>query len=97
MSHTPGSSVEAAKFLAQERKVLGFGVETVGTDAGMAPTFDPAFPSHYFMHEVNRYGLAQLTNIDKLPPRGSIIVAAPLKITNGSGSPIRAFALVPKN
>ncbi|WP_018130549.1 cyclase family protein [Effusibacillus pohliae] len=96
MPHTPGISVEASKFLAYERNVLGVGVETVGTDAGIAATFDPPFPTHYYMHEANRYGLAQLTNVDKLPARGAIVIATPLKITDGSGSPVRPIALVPK-
>lgn len=96
MPHTPGFSKEASIFLAQERNILGVGVETVGTDAGIAAKFDPPFPNHYYMHEANRYGLAQLANVDKLPPRGAILIATPLKITNGSGSPIRPIALVPK-
>ncbi|RXT08026.1 cyclase family protein [Ammoniphilus sp. CFH 90114] len=96
MPHTPGTTVEASIFLAQERNILGFGVETVGTDAGIAATFDPPFPNHFYMHQANRYGLAQLANVDQLPPRGSVIIATPLKITNGSGSPIRPIALVPK-
>ena len=94
MPHTPGFSVEASRFLVNERNILGVGVETVGTDAGIAATFDPPFPNHHFMHESNRYGLAQLTNVDQLPPRGAIIIATPLNITGGSGSPIRPIALV---
>lgn len=93
LSHTPGFTPEASRFLVK-RDILGVGVETVGTDAGIAHTFDPPFPSHHFMHEANKYGLAQLTNLDKLPPKGAILIATPLKIENGSGSPIRAIALV---
>lgn len=92
--HTPGPSVEAAKFLANERDILGLGVEPVGTDAGLAGTFDPPFPAHNFIHGANKYGLASLTNVDKLPPRGSILIASPLKIEEGSGSPVRVIALV---
>ena len=94
--HTPGTTVEAAKFLAYERDILGVGVETVGTDAGIAASFETPFPNHHFMHETNRYGLASLANLDKLPPRGSILIATPLKIENGSGSPVRVLALVEK-
>src|SRR5699024_10234338 len=93
-SHTPGPSVEAAKFLANERDILGLGVEPVGTDAGIAATFDPPFPAHNFIHGANKYGLASLTNVDKLPARGSILIANPLKIEKGSGSPARVIALV---
>nr|BFE72029.1 hypothetical protein GCM10020092_053300 [Actinoplanes digitatis] len=47
--HTPGISVEAAKWLAEEAPVIGVGVETVGTDAGAAHSFDPPFPCHTFV------------------------------------------------
>ena len=39
-------------------------------------------------------GLQCLTNLDLLPPTGSMVVAPPLKIENGSGSPLRVLALV---
>lgn len=91
--HTPGPSVECMEFLANERDILGFGVETVGTDAGQAFAFDPPFPAHQLMHGNNKFGLASLTNLDLLPPKGAIIIAAPLKIVNGSGSPLRVIAL----
>ncbi|AXF56954.1 cyclase family protein [Salicibibacter kimchii] len=93
-SHTPGPTAEAAEFLATKRDILGFGVEPVGTDAGLASTFETPFPAHYFMHQENKYGLASLKNLDKLPPRGSIVIASPLRIDGGSGSPARVMALV---
>lgn len=93
-AHSPGPSPEAVKFLAEERDVLGFGTETVGTDAGQAPAFDTPFPCHNIMHGTNRFGLASLTNLDQLPPTGAVVVAAPLKIEDGSGSPCRVLALV---
>jgi len=93
--HTPGPHPELIPFLAKERNVIGFGAETVGTDAGQASTFDPPFPCHNIMHGSNKFGLASLTNLDQLPPTGSILIAAPLKIVNGSGSPCRVLALVP--
>jgi kynurenine formamidase len=93
--HTPGPSLEAVRFLAHERDVLGFGVETVGTDAGQAGGFDPPFPCHTFMHGAGKFGLASLANLDQLPPTGSLVFAAPLKLVNGSGSPVRVLALAP--
>lgn len=96
MPHTPGPSVEAVTFLVKERDVLGFCCETVGTDAGIAGTFEPMFPCHNIMHGNGKLGITQLNNLDKLPPRGAIIIALPLKITDGSGSPVRPMAIVPK-
>jgi kynurenine formamidase len=92
--HTPGMSVECAKWLAEQSPVIGMGVETVGSDAGAAATFDPMFPCHTFMHGAGKYGLTQLQNLAQLPPQGAIVVASPLRIVNGSGSPVRVLALV---
>ncbi|MBV9520434.1 MAG: cyclase family protein [Hyphomicrobiales bacterium] len=92
--HVPGPNVDAIRFLTQERDVNGWGVEAVGTDAGQAHSFEPAFPAHNLMHGANRFGLASLCNLDQLPPTGAVIFAAPLKIEHGSGSPLRVLALV---
>lgn len=94
-AHTPGLHPQCVTLLAKERDILGVGVETVGTDAGQAFTFEPMFPCHTLMHGSNRFGLASLTNLDQLPPTGAIVIAPPLKIVNGSGSPLRVLALVP--
>jgi len=93
--HTPGPDVECARWLAEESPFVGLGVETVGTDAGIAHSFDPAFPCHHFMHGAGKFGLTQLANLEHLPATGALLVAAPLKIVEGSGSPARALALVP--
>src|ERR1700722_4371277 len=92
--HTPGPATDAVKFLVDERDIVGFGSESIGTDAGQGYHLKPPYPCHYYMHGAGRYGLQCLTNLDLLPPIGALIVCAPLKIKNGSGSPIRALALV---
>jgi kynurenine formamidase len=92
--HTPGISVECARWLADEAPVLGVGVETVGTDAGKAHSFEPAFPCHAFLLGAGKYGLTQLANLAMLPPAGAIVIAGPLPIVRGSGSPARVLALV---
>ena len=94
--HTPGPDVDAVRFLVEERDVLGFGTESIGTDSGQAYHLKPPYPCHYFMHGAGRYGLQCLANLDQLPPTGAIVFAAPLKIRNGSGSPLRVLALVEK-
>jgi len=74
--------------------VIGWGSECISTDAGSADTMQPPLPAHTLMHAANRYGLASLANLDQLPAKGALLIAAPLKIANGTGSPIRALALV---
>jgi kynurenine formamidase len=80
--------------MVRDRDVIGFGTETVGTDAGQAFGFDPPFPCHAGMHGANKFGLASLTNLDRLPPKGAILITPPLKIAGGTGSPCRVLALV---
>jgi len=92
--HTPGLSVECARWLAESAPIIGIGVETVGTDAGAAHSFDPPFPAHSFLLGAGKYGLTQLANLAQLPPTGIVLVVAPLPITGGSGSPARVLALV---
>jgi kynurenine formamidase len=93
--HSPGFDARASRLLAHERDVLGVGVETIGTDAGQAATFDPPFPNHAIMHGAGKFGLASLCHLERLPATGAIVIAAPLKIVGGSGSPARVIALVP--
>ena len=85
---------DCVRFLVHERDVAGFGTECVGTDAGAAHSFDPAFPCHTFMHGAGKFGLASLANLDQLPPTGALLITPPLKIAGGSGSPCRVLALV---
>ena len=92
--HTPGISVECARWIAEESPVIGVGVETVGTDAGTAHSFDPPFPCHSSLLGAGKYGLTQLRNLARLPAQGSVVFVGPLPITGGSGSPCRALALV---
>lgn len=94
--HSPGPDSAVIRFLIEERDIEGFGVETVGTDAGQATKLDVPYPCHTLMHGANKFGLASLTNLDRLPPTGAMIIAAPLKLENGSGSPLRVLALVPR-
>jgi kynurenine formamidase len=92
--HTPGPGTEAVQFLVEQRDVLGFGSEAIGTDAGQGFHLRPPYPCHYFMHGAGRWGLQCLCNLDQLPPTGSVLVTPPLKIEKGSGSPLRVLALV---
>src|SRR5580765_8280544 len=54
---------ENPDFLLTERDVVGYGGETVGTDAGQAFGFDPPFPAHTLLHGAGRFGLASLANL----------------------------------
>lgn len=94
--HSPGPTPEAMRLLVEERDIRGFGTETVGTDAGQGAHYTPPYPAHYILHGAGKLGLQCLANLDKLPPTGAVLIAPPLKIRNGTGSPLRVLALVEK-
>lgn len=92
--HSPGPTPAAVRLLVDKRNIRGFGTETVGTDAGQGNHYTPPYPAHYYLHGAGRLGLQCLANLHQLPPRGAFLVAPPLKIKNGTGSPLRVLALV---
>ncbi|WP_054304317.1 cyclase family protein [Gemmobacter sp. LW-1] len=95
-AHTPGPDAAVMRWLVDERGILGFGTETIGTDAGQGGHLTPPYPAHHYLHGAGRYGLQCLAALDRLPPTGAVILAAPLKVHEGSGSPLRVLALIPK-
>lgn len=93
-SHSPGPTTECIDYLLS-KGIVGWGSQCIGTDAGMAGKMSPPYPAHNYLHRDNCFGLASLANLDQLPPKGAVLIAAPLKIEHGTGSPVRALALVP--
>jgi len=93
--HSPGPTPEGIQFLINERNIRGFGTETVGTDAGQGSHYVPPYPAHFYLHGAGKFGLQCLNNLDQLPATGAFLIAPPLKIKDGTGSPLRVMALVP--
>src|SRR5215218_7800173 len=91
-----GFDAECVRWIAEESPLVGVGMETVGIDAGAAAGFDPPFPAYYCLMVANKYGVTQLANLGALPATGTLLLVAPLKLTGGTGSPVRVFALVPR-
>ena len=92
--HFPGWSVEALKFLVQERNVLAIGHETTDTDPGFNVSIDRYSAQAYILGE-NRYLVALLANLDKVPEAGAMAVISFPKPEKGSGFPARVFAILP--
>lgn len=91
--HSPGPTPDAIRLLL-ERDIRGFGTETVGTDAGQGSHYVPPYPAHYLLHGAGKFGLQCLCNLDQLPAIGALLIAPPLKIKGGTGSPTRVLAMV---
>jgi kynurenine formamidase len=89
--HFPGFSKETAEFLVKERRVDGIGIDTPSIDYG--PSQD--FIVHQVINGANLYGLENVANLEKLPPKGAMLVALPIKIKGGTGGPVRIIAILP--
>jgi kynurenine formamidase len=85
----PGLGEEAADYLAQ-RGVSLVGCDTVSVDAALSEES----PAHYALLGSEVYVVENLKNLNELPPF-CLFMAFPLKIRDGSGSPVRAVALAP--
>jgi kynurenine formamidase len=87
--HFPGFSPEAARFLVDERQARGIGLDTMSVDPGLSRDF----PVHHILGKAGRFGLENLARLETLPPRGFLLIVAPIKIEGGSGGPTRVFAI----
>ena len=84
----PGLSGEAAEYLV-EKGVYLVGCDTMAVDAGGTQEN----PAHHALLGNEVYVVENLKDLDRLPPF-CLFMAFPLKIRDGSGSPVRAVALV---
>jgi len=89
--HFPGLHPDAARWLAETRRVKAVGLDTASIDYGQSSLFE----AHRTLYERNIPAFENLTNLDQLPARGAVIVALPMKIKGGSGAPLRAVAILP--
>ena len=89
--HFPGFSVEAARFLVDERDIAGIGSDTGSVDTGNAR----GLPAHEVVNGSGRFHLENLADMSALPGSGAYLIVAPIKIEGGSGGQVRVFAVVP--
>ena len=89
--HFPGLHQDAARWLAETRKVKAVGLDTASIDYGQSTMYE----SHRMLYERDVPAFENLTNLDRLPARGAFVVALPMKIKGGSGAPLRAIAMLP--
>jgi kynurenine formamidase len=89
--HFPSYGKESAEYLVHQRRVSALGLDTASIDYGASKDFIV----HRIASAAGVPGLENLANLDELPTTGAWIIALPLKISGGSGGPLRAIALVP--
>jgi kynurenine formamidase len=88
--HFPGIAPAAAEWLVKNRKIKGVGLDVASVDYGQSKDFK----THQILYEQNIPGFENVANLDKLPVKGALIIALPMKIKGGSGGPLRIVAFV---
>ncbi|OGP14274.1 MAG: hypothetical protein A3I75_06725 [Deltaproteobacteria bacterium RIFCSPLOWO2_02_FULL_50_16] len=89
--HFPGFSCEAAQYLVDGCHVQGVGIDTLSGDAGL----EKDFCVHRIILKWEKFIIENVANLSQLPPRGSYILVAPLRLAEGSGAPARVWAWLP--
>jgi kynurenine formamidase len=87
--HAPGFSEEAAKFLVQERDIVGAGVDTLSLDKAEAQKF----VAHLALLGGGKYAVELLANLARVPAAGATIIVGAPKHEGASGGPVRVFAV----
>ncbi|MBN1880594.1 MAG: cyclase family protein [Deltaproteobacteria bacterium] len=88
----PGLSPDAVTFLVEKRHVSIIGVDTPGIDPSERVENEAAM----MLAKSGGCALVNLGGLDTLPPRGGVLVVAPLAMDGADAAPARAFVLVPK-
>ncbi|MFA6126212.1 MAG: cyclase family protein [Bacteroidales bacterium] len=88
--HFPGLGPEAAQWLVKERKIKAVGIDTPSIDFGQSTDF----MSHRILCGSNVTAYENIANLERVPPTGTYLIAAPMKIKGGSGSPLRLLAWI---
>lgn len=87
--HFPGLHPDAARWLIANRPIKAIGLDTPSIDYGQSTLFE----SHRILFEKNIPAFENVANLDKLPVKGFLLIALPMKIKGGSGAPLRIVAL----
>jgi kynurenine formamidase len=93
-SHYPGWTIEALKFLFDERGVTAIGHEPIDSDAAVAQK-EGFFSCESYVLKTNRFQVELIANLDQVPEAGALVVCSWPKPKSGSGFPARIFAIVP--
>ncbi len=90
--HFPGLHPDAARWIADNRKIRAIGIDTASIDYGPSTLFE----SHRTLYARDIPAFENLTSLDRLPLTGAYVIALPMKIGGGSGAPLRAVAILPE-
>jgi len=91
MTDSPGLDKEGTEFII-DQGCVNFGVDSASPDMW----YDKTYPCHKTCMERQVTHVENLCNLDLLIGKRFTFIALPLKIRKGTGSPVRAVAVVEK-
>ena len=90
---SPGWDASAIDLLVSDRAITAIGHDTTDTDPGARVAAGDVAAETAIL-AADRWQIELLASLDRVPPRGALIVATWPKPEGGSGFPARCFALV---
>jgi kynurenine formamidase len=92
VAHYPGWSLPVLKYLYEVRHITASGHETTDTDPGLATTHNDYSLESWILHH-GHYQIELLTNLDRVPESGALVMVTFPKPRAGSGFPARVIAI----
>ena len=94
VQHFPGWSREVLELLFENRQITAVGHETTDTDGGIAVSrADSTWPLERYILGLGRWQIELLTNLDRVPEAGALVMATWPKPRDASGFPARVVAV----
>lgn len=93
--HAPGWSLEALRYIYEERGAAANGHETLDTDASCLVRENGDLVCERYVLSQGKVQIELLNNLDKVHPTGAILVAAWPNIEGANGLPVRVVAIQP--
>ncbi len=92
----PGWSLDALRYIYEERNAAANGHETLDTDASAEAAKAGDLACERYVLERGKLQIEVLCNLDLVPPAGAVLFAAWPNFTGATGLPVRCWAVCEK-
>ena len=92
--HYPGWSVDAIRFLVEDRNITAIGHEQADTDPAIMGS-ENGYAAETYILSQNRYQIELLRNLDHVPSTGAVIICGFPIVPTGAGFTARCIAICP--
>lgn len=93
VEHAPGWSLEALKYIYEEKNAAANGHETLDTDASVVAIEHEDLACERYVLEQNKLQVELLKSLDEVAPTGAVIIVSYPRIEGATGLPARVWAI----